>query len=102
MNGASMTNVTMSGGLARAQYAAVMQMRWRMLMHSLRTRQGKFELGARIVARVFFSVVWLAAGTGCGVLAHQIASDGQLLYLPALLWPLFLMWQVVPIMLSAA
>ncbi len=71
-------------------------------MHSLRTRQGKFELGARIVARVFFAVVWLGAGTGCGVLAHQIAADGQLLYLPALLWPLFLMWQVVPIMLSAA
>ncbi len=97
-----MSGVPMFGGLARAQYAAVMQMRWRMLMHSLRTRQGKFELGARIVARAFFTVIWLAAGTGCGVLTHQIASDGQLLYLPALLWPLFLMWQVVPIMLSAA
>jgi ABC-2 type transport system permease protein len=97
-----MTGVRVLGGLARAQYAAVLRMRWRMLVHSLRTRQGKFELGARIFATGFFTVVWLGAGIGCGVLAHQITADGQLLYLPALLWPLFLMWQVVPIMLSAA
>ena len=41
-------------------------------------------------------------GLGCGVLAYQITSDHQLIFLPALLWPVFLMWQVVPVMLSTA
>jgi ABC-2 type transport system permease protein len=90
------------GGLARAQYAAVLRMRWRMQLNSLRTKSGKFELGARIFATGFFASIWLGVGIGCGVLAHQIASDRQLIFLPALLWPVFLMWQVVPVMLSTA
>ena len=90
------------GKLARAQYAAVLRMRWRMQVNSLRTKSGKFELGARIFATGFFTIIWLGVGTGCGVLAHQITSDHQLIFLPALLWPVFLMWQVVPVMLSTA
>jgi ABC-2 type transport system permease protein len=90
------------GPLARAQYAAVLGMRRRMLLNSLRTKAGKFELGARIFATGFFATVCLAVGVGCGFLAAQIASDRQLVFLPALLWPVFLMWQVVPVMLSTA
>ena len=90
------------GPLARAQYAAVLGMRWQMLLNSLRTRSGKFELGARIFATGFFATVWLGVGIGCGFLAAQITSDRQLVFLPALLWPVFLMWQVVPVMLSTA
>ncbi len=90
------------GPLARAQYAAVLGMRWRMLVNSLRTKAGKFELGARIFATGFFGTVCLGVGTGCGFLAAQITSDHQLFYLPVLLWPVFLMWQVVPVMLSTA
>ncbi len=90
------------GPLARAQYAAVLGMRWRMLLNSLRTKSGKFELGAHIFATGFFATVWLGVGLGCGVLAYQITSDHQLIFLPALLWPVFLMWQVVPVMLSTA
>jgi ABC-2 type transport system permease protein len=88
--------------LQRAQYAAVLSMRRRMLVNSLRTATGKFELGARIFATGFFWSVCLGVGTGCGFLAAQITSDHQLNYLPALLWPVFLMWQVVPVMLSTA
>ncbi len=90
------------GRLTRAQCAAVLGMRWRMLLNSLRTKSGKFELGARIFATGFFATVWLGVGIGCGFLATQITSDHQLIFLPALLWPVFLMWQVVPVMLSTA
>jgi ABC-2 type transport system permease protein len=90
------------GALAQAQCTAVLGMRWQMLVNSLRTKAGKFELGARIFASGFFATVWLGVGIGCGFLAAQITSDHQLIYLPALLWPVFLMWQVVPIMLSTA
>ncbi|HZD50138.1 MAG TPA: hypothetical protein VE178_15455, partial [Silvibacterium sp.] len=97
-----MSDHSFLGPLARAQYAAVLRMRWLMQIHALRTRTGKFELGARIFATGFFAFIWLCAGTGCAVLAHQITADHQLVFLPFLLWPLFLMWQVVPIMLSSA
>lgn len=99
---AGLSEQSIFGPLARAQYAAVLVMRRRMLLNSLRTKAGKFELGARIFATGFFWSVCLGVGTGCGVLAAQITSDHQLIFLPALLWPVFLMWQVVPVMLSTA
>jgi ABC-2 type transport system permease protein len=99
---ASLSDASIFGSLARTQYAAVLGMRWRMLVNSLRTKTGKFELGARIFATGFFATVWLGVGIGCGVLAYQITSDRQLIFLPVLLWPVFLMWQVVPVMLSTA
>jgi ABC-2 type transport system permease protein len=99
---AGLGELSIFGVLARAQYAAVLRMRWRMQLNSLRTKSGKFELGARIFATGFFTIIWLGVGIGCGVLAHQITSDRQLIFLPALLWPVFLMWQVVPVMLSTA
>jgi ABC-2 type transport system permease protein len=99
---ASSASVSMLGSLARGQYAAVLRMRWRMQLNALRTRQGKFELGARIFATGFFAVLWLGAGIGCGIIAYQLALNHQLRFLPALLWPLCFLWQVVPVMLSAA
>jgi ABC-2 type transport system permease protein len=93
---------SMLGPLARGQYAAVLRMRWRMLLNSLRTMGGKFEAGARIFSTLFLTGFWLLVGLFCGVLAHQITADHQLGFLPAVLWPVFLMWQVVPVMLSTA
>jgi ABC-2 type transport system permease protein len=77
-------------------------MRWRILINALRTGGGKFELGSRLVAGFFFVSVGAVAGVGCGVLAHSIVANRQLVFLPALLWPIFLMWQMVPVLLSAA
>ncbi len=88
--------------LARAQYGAVLRMRWRMHLNRLRTRQGKFELGARILATVFFTGVWLAIGTGFGFAAFQFASTGRLHLLSLLLWPVLLIWQLLPVMIASA
>jgi ABC-2 type transport system permease protein len=99
---AGVNESSLFGSVARTQYAAVLQMRRRMLVNSLRTRQGKFELGARVLATGFFAVMWLGVGTACGVIAYQIAANHQFVFLAALLWPIFLMWQVAPILLSAA
>jgi ABC-2 type transport system permease protein len=99
---AGMSGEPAFGPLAKAQLAAVLQMRWRMLVNSLRSRVGRFELGARIFATVFFGIVWIGVGLGCGAAAYLIAANHQFKFLPALLWPIFLMWQVVPILLSAA
>src|ERR1700760_1019644 len=97
-----MTAPLVFGPLARAQYAAVIRMRWQMLFHALRTRTGKFELGARIFATGFFAIVWLGVGIGCGSFAPLMAVNHHLALLPFLLWPVSFMWQVVPVMLSSA
>ena len=85
----------------QAQYSAVAQMRWRMLVNSLRTRRGGFEIGARIVTQSFFALVGLAIGLGLGFAAWQIASHDSLRMLAVLLWPVLIVWQFVPLAVAS-
>ncbi len=89
------------GTAARAQYGAMIQMRWRMMVNSLRTRRGKLELGASIFSSGFSLLIWLGAGIGLGFGAYQFAAGNQLRMLPLLLWPVLLMWQIFPVMLTS-
>jgi ABC-2 type transport system permease protein len=84
-----------------AQFRAVTQMRWRMFLNSLRTRRGSFELGARVMMQSFFSMIGLAIGSGLGFAAWQIASHDSLRVLAALLWPVFVFWQLIPISVAS-
>jgi ABC-2 type transport system permease protein len=86
---------------ARGQYAALAEMRWRMLMNSLRTKRGNFELAARILGSGFFSLMGLGAGFGLGFGAWTMASQGELRFLPLLLWPVFAIWQLVPVTVAS-
>jgi ABC-2 type transport system permease protein len=87
---------------ARAQYSAVLRMRRQMLVHSLRSTRGKFELVARFFWIGFFLFVGLGLATGCGFIAQQLAAGDQLKFLPLLLWPILVLWQVIPVMLASA
>jgi ABC-2 type transport system permease protein len=91
----------MAGVSLKEQYSAVAQMRWRMLVNSLRTRRGGFEFGARILMQVFFGCVGLMIGLGLGFAAWQIASHNSLRYLAILLWPVLIFWQLVPITIAS-
>ena len=84
-----------------AQYAALAEMRWRMLLNSLRTRRGNFELAARILGIGFFSFLGLAMGVGLGFGAFEFASDGKLEFLPFLIWPVLFLWQLAPVMVAS-
>jgi ABC-2 type transport system permease protein len=84
---------------SRAQYAALAEMRWRMLLNSLRTRRGNFELAARILGGGFFSLLGLSMGVGLGFGAFEFASDGKLEFLPFLIWPVLFLWQLAPVMM---
>ncbi len=86
---------------AWTQYAAVMQMRWQMLVNTSRTMRGKFEVFARVFGVGFFSIVGLAAGTGLGYAAWEMASGGNLNFLPFLLWPVLVLWQMVQVMMAS-
>ncbi len=95
---------TVTGGLlsplARAQYAALAQLRKRVFINSLRSSLGALELGARTVAFVLYGFIGLAIAVGAGAYSYVIASDGSWQYLPIVFWAVCLMWQVVPILLS--
>ena len=75
------------------QFEAVGRMRWRMLINSLRTPAGKFELTAQALINGFFSLAWLGAGIGFGLASWQSAKDHNLAMLSSLLWAVSIAWQ---------
>jgi ABC-2 type transport system permease protein len=86
---------------ARQQLAALAELRWRILINSLRTRGGRLELASRI----FISLAFLAGGVGGAVGfgggAWYLTSEGRAEWLGTLLWPAFLFWQLFPVMATA-
>jgi len=94
-----------SGGvfspLARAQYSALANLRWRVFVNGLRSRRSAFELGARTVSFVAYSVMGLGVGAGMGGLAYAFVSRQRWQYLPIVFWVVCLIWQLVPIMLAS-
>ena len=89
------------GQLARRQYGALVSMRWRMTVNSIRSVQGAFEFGARGVAFLIYSMMGLSLGIGLGAGAYSMVSRGHLQFMGALFWTVFLVWQVLPIALAS-
>lgn len=87
--------------MAQRQYAALLAMRWRMVVNSVRSVQGAFELGARGVAFILYSVMGVSLGIGLGVGAYSMISGRHEQFLPALFWTVFLVWQLLPIALAS-
>ncbi len=87
--------------LARAQYRAVVEMRWRMFVNGLRTVRGLFELGATGIAYMVYGVMGLGLGIGLGFGAYSLVSREKWLYLPILFWILFVLWQMIPVALAS-
>jgi ABC-2 type transport system permease protein len=87
--------------LARAQYAALTRMRLQMLVNSLRSKRGSFDLAARIIRITFFLVVGFVIGTGLGFGAYQITVDHEMRLLPLLFWPVMMLWQLAPVVLAS-
>jgi ABC-2 type transport system permease protein len=87
--------------LAREQFAAILQMRWLVFLHSLRTRQGKMELVSRILFAGLATMAGLGGFVGFGVGAYYFASHQQCDSLAFLLWPVMLFWQMFPVMSTA-
>jgi ABC-2 type transport system permease protein len=104
MNGAHQTLATGGGllsPLARAQYAALGGLRWRIFVNGLRSKLGALEMGARAVAYVMYGMMGLGLGVGAGASAYSLASSHKWQYLAIVFWATCLIWQVVPIMLAS-
>jgi ABC-2 type transport system permease protein len=87
--------------LARAQYAALLTMRWRMFVFGLRSIRGILELGASGIELMIFTFVGLGLGIGLGFASHSLALHGMWLYLPIEFWVLCLVWQMIPVALAS-
>ena len=87
--------------LARAQYAALAGLRWRIFVNGLRSKFGAFELGARIVAFGAYSIMGLTLGVGTGAAAFGLAHWQNWQFFPVVFWVVFIIWQVVPIMMAS-
>ncbi len=85
----------------RGQLTAIADLRWRMFVNGLRSKRGKMELFSRIVVTTAFALAGLGGFTAATGLSWYFVSQGKAEMLPFLLWPIFFLWQVFPIMSTA-
>jgi ABC-2 type transport system permease protein len=83
------------------QFAAIAKMRAQLFVNSLFTVRGNVELMSRIFVVLFFAIGGLGAAAGLGAGAWYLMSHHQEFWLAALLWPVFLFWQLFPILATA-
>jgi len=83
---------------ARGQFAAIARVRWRLFVNSLRSRTGRLELVSRIFIGLAFALGGLGGAVGLGAAAWTFVSQGSVEWLALLLWPVFLFWQLFPLM----
>ncbi len=89
------------GALARAQYSAILTLRWRLLVNSLRTSKGVLEFGAKAFAILMYSSLGFMMAIGFGFGSYEMAANHQMRSLPILLWVVFFIWQGFPILLAS-
>ncbi|MFZ0646371.1 MAG: hypothetical protein WA690_04805 [Candidatus Acidiferrales bacterium] len=86
---------------ARGQFAAIAFVRWRLFINSLRTIRGRLEMVSRGFIFLGFAMLGLGGSFAMGAGAWYFASHGRAEMLALLLWPVFLFWQLFPVMASA-
>lgn len=79
-------------------FSAVAELRWRLLVNSLRTIRGRLELVSRVF--VGFSVTMLALGGSVFLapLAYISIAQNHPDYLAIALWIIFAFWQLYPVL----
>jgi ABC-2 type transport system permease protein len=85
----------------RGQFAAIARVRWQLFVNSLRTVRGRMEVVARGFMFLGFGMGAIIGSVGLGFTAWYFVSSGRVDWLPVLLWPVFLFWQLFPVMASA-
>jgi ABC-2 type transport system permease protein len=84
-----------------AQLTAIADLRWRLFLNGLRSRRGKTELASRILISLVFALGGIFGFTIAAVSAWYLVSQNNAEYLALLLWPIFLFWQLFPVMSTA-
>jgi ABC-2 type transport system permease protein len=85
----------------RGQFAAIAQVRWQLFVNGLRTISGRLELVARGFMFLAFGIAGLGGCFALGFASWFVVSHGKVEWVAVLLWPVFLFWQLFPVMASA-
>src|ERR1700722_17955897 len=83
------------------QMTAVAELQWRLFVNTLRTFHGRLELVSRIFLGIFFVAGGVGGSVGLGGAAWFLMLEGKAERLGALLWPVFLFWQLFPLTATA-
>jgi ABC-2 type transport system permease protein len=75
-------------------------LRWRIFVNSLRTQRGKVDLISRVVLSVGIVFVVLGIGPLLGVGSWYAISHGKSIILSAEIWFVFLVWLLVPLVVT--
>jgi ABC-2 type transport system permease protein len=84
----------------RAQFAAILHLRGRIFMNGLRRKGGIGDLIARIVLLPIVAVIVIAPSVGAGLGAWYCVNAGHMELLPAILWAIFFLCQLISINLG--
>jgi ABC-2 type transport system permease protein len=85
----------------RDQLAAIAWLRWRLFVNALRSTRGQLEFVSHIFVSLAFAISGFGGAFGLGVAAFFIITTGKPEMLALLLWPVFVFWQVFPVMATA-
>jgi len=85
----------------RQQFSAIVELRWRVFVNSLRTLRGRLELVSRFFAGIGYSILGIGGAIALGVAAWYIVSHDQLEWLALPLWGILLYWQLFPVVATA-
>lgn len=86
---------------SKSQLAAVARVRWQVLSHSIRTTRGVLELVSRVLIGIALSAGGFGGALLLGLAAWYFTSNAKPELLAVVLWPVFLFWQLFPVMATA-
>src|SRR5262252_9080335 len=84
------------------KFDAIATVRWQIFINSLRTMRGRTELVARVLMGFWFAALGLGGGVVLGLVAWFIFSRNRTEWLAALLWPVFLLWVFMPLLVASS
>ena len=85
----------------REQLTAIARVRWQLFVNSLRTLRGRLELVSHIFITLGFAMGGIGGVVVSGGAAWYLISHGKAEWLAAILWPIFLFWQMFPLVATA-
>ena len=89
-----------SGG-GSGQFAAIARLRWQIFVNSLRTMRGRMEMVSRVFVGLWFGIGGLGGAVALAFISYFFVSRRHFEWIAFLLWPVFLFWQLFPIVATA-
>jgi ABC-2 type transport system permease protein len=86
---------------ARNQYAAILRARLQTFAHSLRSSRGVVNLLSRAIVGIMIAFGGLGGAVGLGSAAWMFVTDRKPAWIAALLWFVFVFWQMFPVLGTA-